>query len=92
METELISYDKNGQWTLSKTKANGLRSGADFKSYRSMDRQGSLRRDHGMRGSLHGNPPARTHQMSDKKMESKPTVAVSSMHADKYPGIDNITD
>jgi hypothetical protein len=83
---ETITYAKNGQWSLDKTKENHQAVDADFLSYKNMDREGSLPKNYGQRGTLHGNPPGRSHQMSDNKLKGKTTIATRSQQSDTHPG------
>ena len=84
---ETITYAKNGQWSLEKTINNHQPANADFLSYKNMDKEGSLPKDNGQRGTLHGNPPAKTHQMSEKKLKGKTTIATRSQVSDTHPGV-----
>jgi len=91
---EHLSFNSNGQWTLSKTagvdesiaeKPNYSNEHAS--SYRGMHQEGELPEDHGQKGTLHNGPASRAPKKTGKqKMEGQVSTPVSSRFADWHPG------
>lgn len=85
---EQLKFSTLGQWTLEKNLKNGQPANADYNTYRNMDHEGSLKEDHGQKGSLHGNPPSRSPKHTSKnKMQSKQTTPTASQYSDNNPGL-----
>ena len=61
-------------------------------SFRNINDEGSLKRDYGEKGSLHGNPPSRSPKhMSRNKAKGKVPVPTTSRNADNNPGLKSTT-
>ena len=98
---EQLSFNRNGQWSLNKSntlekdsfdeKAVGetpTYANEKNQSFRTMDNQGSLKEDHGQKGSLHGNPPSKSPKhTSQNKAKGKVPTPTASRYADNNPGL-----
>ena len=82
---EQLTFNSLGQWTLTKSVANGEPADADYNSYRTSSHEGELPKDYGRKGWAHMGTGVPKKQ-SKNKMEAKVTQPIRSYYSENHPG------